>query len=232
MIKKAPQFAGTRKNNSEWSACTKASQAFRMAIFPIRHLADYNISGPINGIAKIAQKLDAEGVHGERGIFFSRFKELFDGFNLNKTRVFDQVVKVPIDVLFDKKIKQLTVSIPAIWPSIQLDNGYNHPWCRFVVSLGLVSDIVYGSDNGCYVSAHEKNACQSIVQNTEWKSTKDVLAAETINLCIHPQEDVTENDVFVIGIGVEFGNQVVNGEVLPVKYSGSAKVLRLISNRD
>lgn len=226
-IKSSPNFAATRKNNSEWTGCTKAGQIFRTAIFPIRGFADYNISGPINGIAKIAQKLDTENELGKRSICFSKFKELFEGFNLNKSKLFSTVVQVPISVTTDRQAISTSLSIPAIWPPIQLDNAYNYPWCRFVVSLGVISDVVYDEKEQAYVAAHATCQGQYEVQYTEWKSTKERLLAEKISFGLEGQTALEDCDSLVIGIGIEFGSEVSNQVVVPVKYSGSGKVLKI-----
>ena len=224
-IKKSPQFENVRRNNSEWSGCTMAAKNIRNAIFNIRHLADYNISGPLNGIVKTAQKLESEGVWGERAIYFSKFKELFEGFNLNQKRLFDGVVRVPIMAGIDRESKCATVSIPPIWPNIQLDNTYKHPLCRFVVSFGLVSDVMYNENLKIYQPIKEYPQTHGVCKQTEWRNTKEPFQAEEIILTLDQETEIGEFDSMVLGIGIEFGNPLTAQIVEPIKYSGSAKVM-------
>ena len=227
LVKKSPSFANTRKNNNEWAGCTKAGQAFRLAISGIRHLADYNISGSINGIAKIIQKEDTEHIHGERGIYFSRFRELLDGFTVNRNRTFDSVVRVPISVLVSRETGTATITIPALRPQIHLNNTYNHPLCRFIISLGIVSDVLFDENVKMYLPINQNAHNATLVTYSEWKSTKQPFDTEILNLMFSNLATITDSDSLVVAIGVEFGNPLTDQLVEPIKYSGSAKVLRI-----
>jgi len=227
-IKKSPEFALTRKNNSEWAGCTQAAQAFRMAILTVKYLADYNISGPLNGIAKMAQKLDLDGVLGERGIYFSQFKALFEGFNLNRNRLFDTVVRVSIIAAIDRKTTSATVTIPALWPTIQLDNAYNYPVYRFVVSLGGVVDVGFNEQAKKYKALDEQTQYVCCKYYSDWKDTKQPKEAEQISLRFDSVKPITANVSLVLAIGIEFGSQQTDTSVVPVKYSGSAKVVQIV----
>lgn len=226
-IKKSPSFENLRRNNSEWAGCTLAAKNFRFAIWSIRHLADYNISGPLNGIVKTAQKLETEGAWGQRAIYFSKFKELFEGFNLNQKRIFDSVVRVPIVAQLDRTAKSAKVEIPQIWPNIHLDNSFKNPLCRFVVSLGLVSDVMYNENMNIYQPINEYRQTYSISKCTEWRNTKQPFDAEELILSLDQELKFDEYDSMVLGIGIEFGNPLTDKLVEPIKYSGSAKVMMI-----
>ena len=88
-IQTGANFANTRKINSEWAGCSYAGKAIRNAIHPLKHLADYNISGFLNAIAKTVQKQDLESEYGKRNIYFSQYRDVLEGFSLNKKQLFD-----------------------------------------------------------------------------------------------------------------------------------------------
>jgi len=69
-ISTSPRFAIVRRYNSEWGACSKMGMAIRHATIGLRHLSDYNISSPLNAIIKAIQKIDTNGILGERGISY------------------------------------------------------------------------------------------------------------------------------------------------------------------
>jgi hypothetical protein len=48
--------------------------SIRLSIHPLRRLADYNFSGPLNAAMKVIQKLDDVGKLGERGYIFRSTK--------------------------------------------------------------------------------------------------------------------------------------------------------------
>ena len=83
-IKNDPNFVNTRRNNSEWKACTQAAKLLRRSMSQVIHMADYNISGPLKGLTNKIVKLSNVGEWGKRPVHYSKFKELLEGFNFNR----------------------------------------------------------------------------------------------------------------------------------------------------
>ncbi len=226
-IKKSPRFESLRKNNNEWAGCTLAAKNFRTAISRIRHLADYNISGPLNGITKTAQKFDIENIKGERAIYISKFKELYEGFNLNQKNIFDGEVRVPIYPNINRENKTATIRIPSILPNIQLENAYKHPMCRFIVSFGIVSDVMYNENLKQFRAVNENRAYCNTFKQSEWRNTKQQIDACEISLALDEDIELNDYDSLILGIGIEFGNPLNENLVEPIKYSGRGKVMMI-----
>ena len=68
-----PENSLLRLNNKEWCGCVITGTNIRKALHGLLHLADYNISGPLNGLAKTIQKLDTAQACGQRSIFVNQY---------------------------------------------------------------------------------------------------------------------------------------------------------------
>jgi hypothetical protein len=223
-IKNNPAFARTRELNKEWSGCSKAGAAVRMAMYPLRHMADYNISGPLNAIAKIVQKLDTDHPVGSRAIYFSKHKQVLDGFNLNHQNTLDSVVRSPINFILNRN-EGATVHLPALNPKINFLNKYQRPLFRFVTALGIISDMEYNEDYLFYRPLHAEIHGHSVKVTSDWYPALLPFDGLSLKLSLKGAPDLNETDTLILAAGIEFGNPLTNSIVEPIKYSGSAKIL-------
>ena len=92
-VLKADSYTRTRELNQEWSGCALAGKNIRIAMHPLTHMADYNISGPLSAIMKVIQKMDNVNRHGERNIDISKYRMLLNGFSLNKQNYWESLIK-------------------------------------------------------------------------------------------------------------------------------------------
>ena len=224
-IKTSASFARTREINKEWGGCSKAGTAVRMAIYPLRHMADYNISGPLNAIAKIVQKLDTTNPVGRRAICFSKHKQVLDGFNLNKQNTLDSVVRSPLNVIFDRSEGKATIDLPALNPQINFSNKYQRPLFRFVTVLGMISDMEYNDEYLMYRPLHAEIHGHSVKVTSDWYPALLPFDGLSLELFLKGAPDLHETDTLILAAGIEFGNPLTNSIVEPIKYSGSGKIL-------
>ncbi len=61
-------FDETRKNMSDFGACTKATKGLRDAILPLLHLGDPNFTGRLNQLFKKIQHMPSGTLRGARSI--------------------------------------------------------------------------------------------------------------------------------------------------------------------
>jgi hypothetical protein len=223
-IKTSASFAHTRELNKEWAGCSKAGAAIRMAIYPLRHMADYNISGPLNAIAKIVQKLDTAHPVGSRAISFSKHNHVLDGFNLNNQNTLDSVIRSPLNFIFDRN-NGATINFPALNPKINFNNKYQRPLFRFVAVLGIVSDMEYNEGYAFYRPLHVELHGHCITATSEWYPALLPFEGLSLELSIKDAPAPDETDTLILAAGIEFGNPLTNSIVEQIKYSGSAKIL-------
>jgi hypothetical protein len=215
-----------RKSGQEWSGCTKAASSIRRSIEPLTRVADYNVMGGLNALTKKIQCMDTEHEPGGRYVWISRNRSFLPGFDFNRTNPFDRVIRVSPTGQIDREAVSGTVTIPAFDPVRHLVAPNNLPLMRWVVTLGVATDVVMDAEKGGYtpvntlLSGAHKEVC------SEWYPVKRALPEQTIGTEMGEiAAKLTENDTLVLCIGVEFGTLDTNGEGEAVKYAGCGKTI-------
>jgi hypothetical protein len=224
-IKTSKSFVNTRMFNKEFGGCSKAGTSVRRALFPLRHMADYNISTLLNSIAKKIQKMDSTGLLGQRAIAFSKYKQWLDGFSYNKQKPISGVVQNPFQFSIVREEGKATVKIPALVPKINFQNKYNNPLVRFTATLGILSDFVYNPNRDEYVPKNPDVQGKNSSATTEWHSAFMPVVEENLTLQLDSSLLSDEANTLILALGIEFGNPLTNTLVEQIKYSGSAIIL-------
>ena len=223
-IQQDPAFEVVRKNNKEFGGCSMAGKQIRIALGPLEGLTNHNFSGFLNAWIKNIMKCDTLHPLGQRAIYFSKHGEALNGFYLNRNKPLDTVVLTPVTFTTDPNKCKAVVNLPAVNSKLHLVNDYKYPFFRFVVSLGVISDLEFNSKNNEYrqlsKTGNQKNCLQ-----TEWHSTTGTSAPQALEISVNKTSALSENEAFVLAAGIEFGTPDTNGTVQPKKYSGSGKIL-------
>jgi len=225
-IKKKPSFQNTRYNNTEWKGVTAMTESIRYNMHIQKHLADYNFTGDINGLGKKMQVADTIGAKGQRAVLLSKCRYLLEGFSLNKRILFDSVLRQPIDPVIDRVNNSVQLNLPAIYPGINFINPGKSPLYRFVLMLGFVSDFVYDAKRDAYKPIIS-DIPGPVYSNTEWVSVQK--KTDAAGMFLQAQNPIVLNEAvtMLVSVGIEFGIPVANGSIDYVKYSGTAKLLKL-----
>lgn len=221
-IKQHPNFELVRRNNAEFGACSRAGTSIRNAIYPLRQLADFNISGHLNAIAKIILKKDPVNDLGQRAIRFSAHHQLLDGFSLNRELLFNTVIRHPVSCSIFRDTGTANIELPGLLPGTNFYPPYEHSLYRFTIALGEVPDWVYIKDG--YKPEHSIAHGVAYMQ-TEWSSTKQVNTVQSIDLQLANFKGLKDGSSLVVSIGIEFGRPLSNTIVEPVKHAGCAVIL-------
>ncbi len=221
-IKRSPKFALTRENNSEFGGCAKMSKSIRTAIHPICHLADYNFTSSITSIVKKIQLQDTSHERGERAFYLSQFRYLLDGFSLNKNTSFDAIIRYSFHPQLKREDGSVNIKIPDLIPNVNLNLAWNQPLYRLVFSIGVVEDLEYGPMG---FNPHQQSNNFTNQAYTPWQPSKQILAAQTINIQLQNFEPLTNNQSIIIAAGIEMGTQQTMSEFIFVKYCGNAKII-------
>ncbi len=224
-IQQDPKFAMTRRYNEEWKACIAAARQINRAIFPIRHLADYNYTGQLNAICKSIQKDDTVSELGRRGVLLTQYYFKLEGFSINKENSFESIVIHPLQYNINRAAGTAAVEVPALIPGINLHNPKRQPMYRVVTVLGTAADIIFDQQKGMYIPAAD-TVIASATAATEWKSYKENTAASTLQLAL-ANWDAAQPMVIILAAGIEFGIPVAPDDIRPVKYAGAGRVLKI-----
>jgi len=223
----APQFEGLRKNQLEFSGCTKFASITRYAFGGLQRLADYNLNATLSGMGKNLMKLDTEAPLGQRRILLSQHKQVLEGFNFNRNYPFNTVLRVGITGVIDREHLLATVTIPRINTENDLVNIQRLPYFRIIAVIGTVADLQYDEAEKAYLPAVPELHGTSQVVNGDWYPSQTIVPEHTMTVQMSEarQALLTDEVSVMLSIAVEFGAVGFAGETVEVKYAGCGKVL-------
>ncbi len=226
-IKRAPEFANTRKVNAEFGGASSTAKKIKLAIIELAHLDHTLFQSRLNPICSSILKMDKEGDFGQRAIFISRFRNILEGFNLEMGTVFDSIIKHPLQYNINRADQSASINVPALYPGISLYIPGNFLLFRLIAVLGIVPDMKYDSKFNNYQPLNAAILLKRSSQHTEWYSTSEICNQQTIALQIQGETGMTDNDSLLLSIGIEFGIPLTPTFIKPVNYAGAAKILAL-----
>ena len=227
-IKKDGSFEKLRRNNTEWKGCTMMTSQIRDSIFILKPMEDYPVCGALNGINKQIQKTDTVGVHGKRGLYLSKNKDLLGGFSVSRKQELESVLRVPINATLDREAGTAHISLPSIETSMYLYNFQGLPYFRLVTKLTSISDLEYSEEKGIYEFMHDVVIEGDAGFQSDWLPTIGTIPAMDIDLAL-PRKVFTLPDcvTLILGFGLEFAKPGADGKPESVKYTGCGKVIRV-----
>lgn len=225
-IKTRESCKALRQNGIEWTGCTKTASAIRRSVEPLLRVADYNVTSALNALCKKIQQLDTEHEHGRRSVLISRHHDMLANFDFNRTNPFERVIRVLPQWTIDRANVSAVVTIPAFDPAKHLVAPNKLPLMRWMVTLGVATDMLVPENLNVYDYAHDLLLGYRREVSSEWNHVKRSLAEQTLTVDLPLVSPVlTADDTLVLSIGVEFGNIGVDGSGEAVKYAGCAKIL-------
>ena len=225
-IKTSESCKTLRENGREWSGCTKAASSLRRGLEVITRLADYNTMGGMNALCKKIQNLDVTHPKGQRNVYMRAYRQQIAGFNFNRTNPFDRVIRLNPAWEIDRATASGTLTMPEFIPDEHLAAPNKLPLMRFVIVLGVCTDVVYDEHIQDYkpandlVQGYHREAC------SDWFPVKRSMPEQTINVQMtNIAQYLTDSDTLVLAVGVEFGTVGADGNGEAVKWTGSAKII-------
>ncbi len=219
-IKADPKFVRLRENNSEFKASTLLTAGIRYALFPVKHLGDSNFTGAITKRANKIQKMDTVGFRGVRNVYLSQNRQMMKGFNLNLKDPFDSILTHPLAISVNRELKTASVTIPAIVPDINLYLPEGTVFYHFIISLGVVRDIVFTGNDLPYTDPGEV-----VFAATAWQHAQATV--EETEVQVQLSGNIADTDSLVLAIGVEMGLPDRFGELEISHREGAAKIIEV-----
>jgi hypothetical protein len=224
----APNFALTRLNNQEFTGCTLAGKHLRLTFVGLRDLSGgFNFSAPINGLMQLVQKQDTLNPKGARGIALSKYPDVLRGFPLNKTNLFDVIVRTTLEWSLDRASRTARVNIPALMRGVNFVPQDDHALFRVEISLGMAPDFIYNHDQKEYQPPQwygTNNGTGTLKAITPWYASKQGCPSSTLEIAL---DRIPEDEAYtlILAIGIRFGALYGDSIVKEVKYAGAAKIL-------
>lgn len=215
-----------RQNNNEWRGVTQLAGAIRRSIKPIIGLSDYIFCGQLSALAKKIQKSDIGSVPGKRSLLLSTNRNLCTGFQLNREHSFRNTVLSDLSWKICRDNKMAQVNIGAITPACHIKGWSNAGKAfRFVLTLGTVSDYAISGD--VYLPVNNSLPEFTTIKTTDWFPMTQDIEPRLVTLPAPTNRNtiIDDHTSFVLGIGIEFGNPGLTGEIQPDKVVGCAQIL-------
>ena len=223
-IKNDPEFARTRENNTEFSGRAQGVRWVMRALEPLRRVADYSLSGPINKIMTDVQYEDDINGRGQRSIFLSKYGSMLEGFSMNRYSSFDNVVRAPLTYTVSRDTLSAKVDIPALIPGVNFAPPQKHPLFSLMALLSIVPDLHLKKDR--YVFTHPTYKTWTAEATTPWLHVTEGSASTTLELKLNklPPDN---NFALMLSIGIRLGTPLAHG-IDDIKHAGCGKVVRVV----
>ena len=222
-IKNDPVFEKQRRHNMEFGGCATGTRCIRKAMRPLQQLGSGDFTGILNKMNRSLLVLDTTSEFGKRNIYFSRSPKLYEGFQLNDTNSFDSIVRNPLEYKMNKDTLSAEIIFPALKPGINffVPPG-NHPLYSFIVTIGILPDLVYGKEKYQPLSVPRSGIAQSA-----WFPVRK--GSLSFSLLPDLASSLTEAPVspftLMLSAGICFGTIGINNEIEQVKKTGAAKIV-------
>lgn len=229
-IKTWDSFENTRRNNAEFGGRSAMTKRIMRSMWSQKAMADYNIAGPLNALMKTLQVTDAVNDWGRRSILLSRDPQILAGFSLNKTTLFDSVLRTPVPATISRETLTARVELPEIIPGINFFAQRSHPMFQVKATLGVIPDMVYNAEKERYLPtspAFEKIGMPVSAQ-TEWYPVLRGAPATVLELSYPPITAEPSTYTLILAVGICFGRILGTSTIDQVKHAGTARVVACV----
>jgi hypothetical protein len=224
-IHTAAAFARTRNLNDEWKGVAAVGELIRSGLFALRPLADFNISGPVNGLIKKIQSADQVNPAGRRAILLSHYRDILGSFSFNRKTLFDTVIRQPVPVSLDTASGVAEFEFPALQPAMNFFPNARYAYYRLILAVTAVSDHAVKGESGNYEPVNALLP-QYKAFYTDWMMVSLQRPAAVYRITpfnhILPGPDM----ILPCGAGIQYGMPASDGSIQPVPYAGAARILK------
>lgn len=225
-ILKGKKFENLRRNMAEFGGRARATWWLRRMTQPLHACGDTRFTGRLAKLMKTVQEKDSTSELGKRGIPFSLYPKLLEGFNLNRYHPFDSIVRNPVYYAISKDTLSATVKLPALLPGINFINPFKHPYFKISVALGLLPDLEFNHPKYKPVGFDGTLPLVSKAE-TEWLPVVKGMEAQELLLTL-PGGNIPAVYTLALSIGIISGKPAerING-IEQVKFAGAAKIVAM-----
>jgi hypothetical protein len=216
------RYASMRRNSSEFTGCAYAGKMVRMALWPVMQLADHNMAPVVNSFCKAIQKRDTTSNHGERSVLFSAYKESFTALAFTKQHLFDSVCKQRPTAELSRTKGSLHIHWGELVPGFNFQLPWNKPYFRIIGCIGAIADVHFSGSAYHQKSGVMPNACVF----GDWMTSGKKMPAQSMIIQLTEMTGLEESAITLLGaIGIQMGQADIMGEIHPVKYASTARIL-------
>jgi hypothetical protein len=224
-IATAPSCAPVRRNNSEFRALAKAASQVYNVLRPLLIIRDYHLIAEIEKHLHQVKEMDKTAAHGKRNIYLSMAPVTLAGLPLNLRNPFESLVQNPLSFSLSREELRARVDTPALHPGINFHPIDNLPVYRWMISLGVIPDMVYNESTGYKPTGGQHHMTPCVVES-QWFHVSEQVAPLTMELAI-PFTPSEASFSLMLAAAITFGTVKSGGDINPVKYCGAGKVIAM-----
>jgi len=206
-IKTHPRFERTRQNNCEFGGCAKAVKSIRQALWMARKFANYNFTPDLTEICMHIQQQDPANPRGQRNVYLSRHRQLFEGFHLNNANKFTDAIPSPLRCTIDREKAAAVIQLPALLPGLNLQIPWKQPLYRLRFSLATAVDVIFDAQ---YQKYPEPPQTFYTSPQTDWQLKEAPFEARELTLQLELPAPLEADQTLIVAAGLEIGIPVSN----------------------
>ena len=224
-IKKGAEFARTRENMNEFSACGEITKSFRAGVAPLlTQMADRKLTSRMTALMKTINLQDESEARGYRAILVSVKGSLLTKFAYNEGSQLRESCVAPMTFTHadTRQSATFTVAATPFEGVVKPKTGATH--YRFVNALSLLSDFAYNATTKQYEAVEPQLNEKSVIAYSPYLAVGANIATPVV-VTATLQGVVIPNDAAlscIQSVGIEF-LQKVGETYVPLK--GSALMI-------
>ncbi len=212
-----------RRNSAEFAICARAGKMVRTGLSIMMQLTDQNMAPVLQRFCKALQKQDSIHPHGERAVLFSAHKEALTSLGFTKRHLFDAVWKQrPVATLL-KENATLRIQIGELIPGFTIQLPWQKPYFRIITSLATIQDVHANK------TTHNINYTPTLPSATifsDWMMAGKTMPAQCMMVQLKNLDLLQDANITWLGaIGIQMGEPDFTGNIQPVKYAATARIL-------
>ncbi len=221
-VKKMPKV---QRVIAEFGGRSTASKHLRNSLSSLEWLAGRNLAGAFNSLMVAVQENDKVSEWGKRGVALSTCPHILRGFSLNRTTLFDSVIRHPLQWTIQRDTCSATVHFPELLPGLHLMSEENYPYFRLDISLGVVPDLSWNKIG--YRPVEMKHVYGGKLVSSDWFPLLEGSPAIDLNISLMSVPPGQQWSL-VLGVGIAYGVLVGANHIKQTKDAGSAKILEVV----
>lgn len=221
-VKKMPRV---QRVIAEFSGRSRASKYLRNSLSSLVWLAGRNLAGTFNALMVPVQEMDTASKWGRRSVSLTACPHILRGFSLNRTVLFDSVIRHPLQWTIQRDTCSATVHFPGLFPGVHLMSGENYPYYKLAISLGIMPDLVWNKAG--YLPVETKCNYGSNFVTSSWYPLLEGSPAVDLNISLRSVPPGQQWSL-VLGVGLCYGILKGTGKIDEVWDAGTAKILDVL----
>lgn len=207
----APEFARTRENMSEFTACAMAGKAIRVGFASLmKQMSDSQLTGRLTGLMKKINLEDGSEARGQRAILISQQSQYLKGLDFNKNKSLVRTLSAGYVITPEVDRSGSNLTFEDFLPANKVNSPAGTTHFRLINALAVVSDFAYNSQSGNYEPVESINNEKGAIAYSDYLDIKQPTGIITLDSAIVGLDNLGADSSVLNAVGIEFYQKVNN----------------------